>query len=312
MVSATSSQGSCSGIATVSCNLGNLNNAANATATIVVTPTVAGALSNTASVSGTETDPSPGNNSATATTTVNPTTPPPPPPALADLALTKIDSSDPVIVGDVFAYTMSVTNNGPGTANGVVVSDTLPAGVTFIQAAPSQGACSSTTTVTCNLGSLTNGATATVKLYVIPTAAGVLSNTASVTGTNSDPNNANNQATESTTVNLPTCNGLTATIVGTIGNDTLNGTAGRDIIVGLGGNDVINGLDGNDVICGGKGNDRLRGNAGRDTLEGGSGRDRLEGGAGNDRLNGGTLSDNCIGGPGTDTATACENISSVP
>jgi uncharacterized repeat protein (TIGR01451 family) len=74
-VSATTSAGSCSGAATISCAIGNL--AANATATIVVTTTAAhaGTLSNTATVAGDVADATMSNNTATATTTVNPRTP---------------------------------------------------------------------------------------------------------------------------------------------------------------------------------------------------------------------------------------------
>ncbi|HEY0398453.1 MAG TPA: hypothetical protein VGF00_08705, partial [Acidimicrobiia bacterium] len=43
---------------------------------------------------------------------------------------------------------------------------------------------------------------------------------------------------------VPTCLGLPATIVGTMGNDVLNGTPGNDVIIGLGGDDTINGLGG--------------------------------------------------------------------
>lgn len=46
-----------------------------------------------------------------------------------------------------------------------------------------------------------------------------------------------------------TCNFLTATIVGTDGNDTIAGTPGNDVISAGAGSDIINGLDGNDVIC---------------------------------------------------------------
>ena len=241
--------------------------------------------------------------------------------ATADLSITKTDVRDPVLVSDFLIYNMTVTNHGPGQATGVVVTDTLPSGVTFVQVTSSQGSCSGTTTVTCNLGNLNSGASAKMTLFVTPTVTGSLSNTASVSGTKTDPNSANNQATQSTTVNPRLCNGLAATIIGTPYADTLNGTSGPDIIVGLSGNDVISGLDGNDIICagsgndiirGGDGNDLLRGEEGRDTLAGGSGQDRLEGGADNDSLNGGPLNDTCVGGPGTDTATACENISSVP
>jgi Ca2+-binding RTX toxin-like protein len=63
-----------------------------------------------------------------------------------------------------------------------------------------------------------------------------------------------------------TCNGLTATIVGTSGTDTLTGTAGNDVIAGLGGNDAIDGAGGDDVICGGAGDDGITGGAGTDTV----------------------------------------------
>ena len=61
---------------------------------------------------------------------------------------------------------------------------------------------------------------------------------------------------------VASCAGLTATIVGTEGNDVIRGTEGNDVIVGLGGNDVITGLGGADTICGGDGNDSIDGGAG--------------------------------------------------
>jgi Ca2+-binding RTX toxin-like protein len=71
---------------------------------------------------------------------------------------------------------------------------------------------------------------------------------------------------------------VSATIVGTQGNDTITGTSGRDVIAGLGGDDVLDGGGGNDLICGGDGNDRLSGGAGEDVLSGDAGDDVLEGG----------------------------------
>ncbi len=68
----------------------------------------------------------------------------------------------------------------------------------------------------------------------------------------------------------PTCDGLTATIVGTKHRDTLTGTSGPDVIVGLGGNDTIKGLAGDDVICAGRGADDLLGGKGDDRLFGGN------------------------------------------
>jgi uncharacterized repeat protein (TIGR01451 family) len=121
----------------------------------------------------------------------------------ADLTLSKTDIPDPVVLGSSLTYTITVTNNGPDTAAGVVVTDALPAGVTFVSASPSQGTCSGTTTVTCDLGSLGAGASATVTIVVTPTRGTTLSNTASVTGAETDPDTANNSATATTTIDGP-------------------------------------------------------------------------------------------------------------
>jgi uncharacterized repeat protein (TIGR01451 family) len=71
-VSATPSQGTCSGTTTVSCSLGTINASGSATVTIKVTPTTDADLSNTATVSSTTSDPSTANNTDTETTVVNP------------------------------------------------------------------------------------------------------------------------------------------------------------------------------------------------------------------------------------------------
>ena len=70
-VSATPSQGTCGGTSTVTCKLGTLAISASATVSIVVTPTQAGGISNTAGVTANEVDPDLSNNSATAVTTIN-------------------------------------------------------------------------------------------------------------------------------------------------------------------------------------------------------------------------------------------------
>ncbi len=97
-----------------------------------------------------------------------------------------------------------------------------------------------------------------------------------------------------------TCDGETAGIVGTDGNDVLHGTAGPDIIAALGGNDKVLGLGGNDLVCGGAGNDRLFGGSGNDRLLGEAGKDLLSGGNGKDTLVGGPGGDTLRGGPGKD------------
>jgi uncharacterized protein DUF11 len=81
-VSVSPSQGSCSGTSTVNCSLGQLAAFSNATVTLVVTPTIAGPLSNTATAPYSNfLDPNQSNNSSTASTTVLPAGTPTPPPA---------------------------------------------------------------------------------------------------------------------------------------------------------------------------------------------------------------------------------------
>ena len=108
-----------------------------------------------------------------------------------------------------------------------------------------------------------------------------------------------------------TCDGRTATIVGTGGNDTIVGTTGNDVIVALGGNDDIRGLTGNDTICGGPGNDTIRGLGGADVLFGGGGSDYILGGYGPDEINGGIGPDRINGQFGNDTIFGGEGNDSI-
>jgi uncharacterized repeat protein (TIGR01451 family) len=96
----------------------------------------------------------------------------------ADLAITKTASPVEARVGQSLAYTLTVTNNGPGTANSVTVTDTLPGTVTFVSAP----GCTGTTTLTCTTASLANGANVQFTITVTaPNVTGSISNTASVT-----------------------------------------------------------------------------------------------------------------------------------
>jgi hypothetical protein len=83
-VSATASQGSCTGATTVVCTLGEFAAAATVTVTIVVQPTVSGTITNRANATAATQDPNPVNNATAADTTVLPVPPPPPPPPPSD------------------------------------------------------------------------------------------------------------------------------------------------------------------------------------------------------------------------------------
>ena len=58
---------------------------------------------------------------------------------LADLKLTKVAAANPAQTGQTLLYTLTVRNLGPAAAADVVVTDTLPAGVSFVAAASSPG-----------------------------------------------------------------------------------------------------------------------------------------------------------------------------
>jgi RHS repeat-associated protein len=90
------------------------------------------------------------------------------------------------------------------------------------------------------------------------------------------------------------------TIVGGVGNDTLNGQNGNNFIVGRAGNDNINAGSGNNSAFGGAGNDSLYGSDGDDLLDGGIDDDILRGDSGNDSLMGGSGNDSIDGGLGND------------
>jgi hypothetical protein len=74
----------------------------------------------------------------------------------------------------------------------------------------------------------------------------------------------------------PTCFGQTATIIGTLDDDTLVGTPDPDVIVGLGGADEIVGLGGDDLICADSDGGSAVGPI-PDVLRGGGGNDQLLG-----------------------------------
>jgi uncharacterized repeat protein (TIGR01451 family) len=121
--------------------------------------------------------------------------------------VTKTGTPNPVVAGQKETYTITVTNNGPSTATGVVAQDAWSAasgikgGIAFKSVSTSQGTCTqSGAGISCDLGSLANGASATITLVLQPRSKGTLSDTATTTGNEYDPNTANNSSTVVTTV----------------------------------------------------------------------------------------------------------------
>jgi uncharacterized repeat protein (TIGR01451 family) len=152
-------------------------------------------LSNTANVSGNETDPNTGNDSDQEWTTVN---------RQADLQITKNASVDTAKPGTGFTYSIEVTNGGSSVATWVVVSDALPGGLTFDAGGSSIECSASGQDVTCTIGALSVDDEVTLDIAVMADASledgVVLSNTASVSSNEPDPNPGDNSATKNIVV----------------------------------------------------------------------------------------------------------------
>jgi uncharacterized repeat protein (TIGR01451 family) len=122
----------------------------------------------------------------------------------SDLAVSILDSPDPVVIGSNLTYTITVTNSGPSTAKGVLLSQALPPGAMFVSTVVSQGnSQQSGGTVTCNFGIVGARSSATATVVVKPTIEGTTSSTATVASNQPDPNSANNSATAITRVVPP-------------------------------------------------------------------------------------------------------------
>ncbi|MEM8960329.1 MAG: DUF11 domain-containing protein [Acidobacteriota bacterium] len=164
------------------------------TATCDIDPAATGTLSNTATITGSVSDPDSGNNSGTDdNTTLAPE---------ADLAIIKTDSVDPAMYGSLLAYTIDVLNDGPSDATNVAVTDTLPIGVTFLSVAGDGWTCAEISdVVTCTRPTLPPGPTPSILIEVeTPTINVVLDNTVDITSDIFDPDTSDNVAQEDTTV----------------------------------------------------------------------------------------------------------------
>jgi uncharacterized repeat protein (TIGR01451 family) len=127
-------------------------------------------------------------------------------PCPTDLAIDKDDDPDPVAAGHDLSYLLTVANQGPSPATNVVVTDNLPAGVAFGSATPSQGSCSQLAgVVTCNLGSIAAGASATISIAVTVdlSTLGDITNVATVASDAPELDPADNSSSEATSVLAP-------------------------------------------------------------------------------------------------------------
>ncbi len=170
------------------------------TASCTISGSATGTLSNTATVTAPAgvTDPTPGNNSATDSDTLTPS---------ADLAITKTDGVTTPYAGGSVTYTITASNAGPSKATGATVADTFPASLTCTWTCTGAGGGTCTASGSGNINDPANlpsggSVTYTAVCTVSTLATGTLSNTATVTAPAgvTDPNPANNSATDSDAV----------------------------------------------------------------------------------------------------------------
>jgi uncharacterized repeat protein (TIGR01451 family) len=113
------------------------------------------------------------------------------------------------VVSSNIVYTLNVTNYGPATANGIVVTNLLPAAATYVSATVPGGTTATTnaangrTVLTWQIPTLAKDAWTRLVLVSQPTDAGTYTNVAAVTAATPDLNPANNVAVSSTLVVMP-------------------------------------------------------------------------------------------------------------
>lgn len=183
------------------CNFGTMASGAQISATFTFQTsvnTVCGNVPNTAVVNNAVQDDNLSNNQSTATVQVVC-------PLSADVQITKAAATPTINRGDMASYTLTVRNNGPDIASNVVVTDPIPAGVTFVSA--SDNRCSQQgSNIVCNLGNFASGSQVQVTLNFQTsgaTACGQLPNVANVSTTTAGDNPNNNQSSATITVNCP-------------------------------------------------------------------------------------------------------------
>jgi uncharacterized repeat protein (TIGR01451 family) len=174
------------------------------TVTVVAAVDIAavGPLNTTLTVGSATTDLTPGNNTAPASTAVAPPS--------ADVGVVLTDTPDPVTAGSALSYTATLTNGGPGIAQGVEVALSLQAGLAAPTVTPSAGGNCSTLnvggafTVDCVwAGATANGGVRTLAVGTsVPAsaAAGTLAATAIADSSSIDNNGGNDTAIANTTV----------------------------------------------------------------------------------------------------------------
>jgi uncharacterized repeat protein (TIGR01451 family) len=112
-------------------------------------------------------------------------------PQPTDVQVTGFATPNTPAVGKPIAYIFQVKNNGNATASGITPTQVLHSGEALVSASP--GCAQAGGVVTCQIGSLTRGASTFLAIAVnAPTTPGTYTEVASVTESNVDTRPSNN------------------------------------------------------------------------------------------------------------------------
>ncbi len=225
--------------AVVACDLPDLalNATASVTIAVDIAPAAAGSISNTATIEASN-DPSTPRDSNTVTTPVVVET---------DLEITKTPASSDVVAGAAVTYTLTAKNKGPADASSVQVVDAFPAALSN----PAASGCTLTGTgpVIWTIGNLGVDATAScdITFDIAPEASVSVSNSATVSGGETDPVSSNDSASTNNAVvknadlSITKSDGLTEAVAGTDVTYTITAThsAGPSSVIGATISDVF-------------------------------------------------------------------------
>ncbi len=123
-------------------------------------------------------------------------------PGEADIAVVKQSNNQTAIPGQLFTYTIIVSNFGPADAESVLLTDSIPTSILNPQYSIDDGVTFQPWTGSLNLGTIEAGGVRIVIIRgtVSPTATGIITNTATVSSPTPDPNPENNTSTLETPV----------------------------------------------------------------------------------------------------------------
>lgn len=179
----------------VICHLGNLaqNNSTKVSLQVVIDPSARGNLTNLATVAGFEYDPKAQNNTSIQNTPIK---------AEANLSISQTALPNPVVAGNNLTYHLTIANNGPSTATGMTLTNSLPTSITFVSASLSN--CQKISNkVICKLTDLLPQGSSpgvTIRVTVDKTTNEAFTNLATVVGNEPDPETANNATQQEVTV----------------------------------------------------------------------------------------------------------------